>query len=88
MTARQLSDLQLIGDTDRLHAADDNQALSERRAEAMRDGSVAGGIAAYTIQSKAGDPLAQSPGPASPEVIDCPAPNRRVEISGLIAARD
>ncbi|WP_282296138.1 OmpA family protein [Stenotrophomonas sp. PS02289] len=86
---RAASDVQLIavaGYTDRLGADGYNQALSQRRADAVRAALIAGGVPASAI-------VAEGRGETAPVVscsqadedalIACLAPNRRVEISGL-----
>lgn len=81
----------VVGYTDRLGDEAHNAALSQRRAETVRDFIVALGVSSGLIRAEgrgASNALVECPGHASADVIACLAPNRRVEISGLIAQRD
>lgn len=78
--------LTVTGHTDRLGSANYNQGLSVRRAEAVRSHLVSLGIPASAIQAVGrgdADPVVQCSQTKRKELIDCLAPNRRVEIAGL-----
>lgn len=74
----------VVGHTDRLGSADYNQRLSERRAQAVRTALIGAGVAASAISAHgAGEtqPLVQCEAAPRAELIDCLAPNRRVELT-------
>jgi outer membrane protein OmpA-like peptidoglycan-associated protein len=76
--ARPVAEIEVIGHTDRLAAADYNQRLSESRAGWVRDWLVAGGVEASTIRTTGRgerDPVVPTDdGVAEPR-------NRRVEVT-------
>jgi len=79
-----VDNVQVTGYTDRIGATKYNQKLSERRAEAVKDYLVSKGIAADRItavgKGKA-DPVVTCDGiKKRKELIECLAPNRRVEV--------
>jgi len=81
--AEQVDSLRVIGYTDRLGSAGSNQALSERRAQAVKSYLVSRGVPGESIQVDgrgAADPVVDCPGAKSPKVVECLKPNRRVRI--------
>ena len=86
---RSASEVQMIavaGYTDRIGASGYNVDLSQRRAEAVRAALIAGGVPAAAIIAEGRgemDPVVACDQPAGSGLIECLAPNRRVEISGL-----
>ncbi|MGC4011724.1 MAG: outer membrane protein assembly factor BamE [Pseudomonas sp.] len=80
----QLQSIDIVGYTDRIGSADSNNALSLRRANAVRDYLVKRGIpgSIITVDGRgSAEPLVSCPGPKSAAVIDCLAPNRRTTIA-------
>lgn len=78
--------LTITGYTDRLGSAGYNEGLSMRRAEAVRNHLASLGIPMAAMQAVgkgAADPVVQCNQGRRQELIDCLAPNRRVEIAGL-----
>jgi OOP family OmpA-OmpF porin len=76
----------VTGYADRLGASEHNLNLSRRRAEAVANTLKADGVMAqrFIVQGKGtSSPVVNCTGGASPTVIACLAPNRRVEIRGL-----
>ncbi|MCF7752172.1 OmpA family protein [Bacillus subtilis subsp. subtilis] len=89
-TASQVQTIQVLGYTDRIGSDRYNQGLSQRRAQAVRDALVQGGVPAEAIVAEGrgkADPLVQCTQANRQAVIHCLAPNRRVEISGLAHSR-
>jgi outer membrane protein OmpA-like peptidoglycan-associated protein len=89
-SASQVQTIQVLGYTDRIGSDGYNQVLSQRRAQAVRDALVQGGVPAATIVAEGrgkADPLVQCAQGNRQAVIACLAPNRRVEISGLAQTR-
>ena len=85
LPARQLENkqIQITGHTDRIGAEGYNQALSERRAQAVRDYLVSKGLPADAISTQglgAAKPVVGCEGERGASLIDCLAPNRRTEI--------
>ena len=88
--ASRVQTIQVIGYTDRIGSDGYNQVLSQRRAQAVRDALVQGGVPAAAIVAEGrgkADPLVQCAQGNRQAVIACLAPNRRVEISGLAQTR-
>ncbi|WP_158752679.1 OmpA family protein [Dyella sp. S184] len=85
-SASQVEDILVIGYTDRIGSDSYNLALSQRRADAVRNYLVAGGVPTTAIRvdgrGKA-DPVVQCSNAVRPELIACLAPNRRVELNGV-----
>ena len=74
----------LSGHTDELGSDDYNQRLSEQRANAVRDYLVAKGVDASRIEVVGlgrTAPVKSCPGQIGAALIDCLAPNRRVELA-------
>ncbi len=86
----QVTNVNVIGYTDRLGSTKYNQALSERRAVAVRDYLISKGLSASRLN-------AEGKGEANPAVmcdmknrtklIECLEPNRRVEIEQITVQR-
>jgi outer membrane protein OmpA-like peptidoglycan-associated protein len=85
--ASQVEQLRITGYTDRIGSDSYNLALSQRRAESVRDYLAANGVPADAMQVEGrgkADPVAECPdGGRRADLIACLAPNRRVEISGI-----
>lgn len=80
--------VQIDGHADRIGTQQYNQRLSERRAEAVRAYLVSRGFSASSMESIGfgkTNPVKSCPGQLTPKtrqaLIDCLAPNRRVEVS-------
>jgi len=89
-SASQVQTIQVLGYTDRIGSDGYNQVLSHRRAQAVRDALVQGGVPAAAIVAEGrgkADPLVNCTQGNRQAVIACLAPNRRVEISGLAQVR-
>ncbi|WP_249404418.1 OmpA family protein [Stenotrophomonas sp. CFBP 13724] len=83
--ASEVQRIEVVGYTDRIGSASYNQALSTRRAEAVRSALVEGGVASGAIRAEGrgdAEPLVQCDQRSQPALIACLAPNRRVQISG------
>ncbi len=88
--ASRVQTIQVIGYTDRIGSDRYNLVLSQRRAEAVRDALVAGGVPAGAIIAEGrgkADPLVQCAQAQRKALIVCLAPNRRVELSGKALPR-
>lgn len=75
--------IHVIGHSDRLGSAKVNVAVSARRAEAVRDYLVQAGIPAERITARGQgslSPLVQCEEERGQALIDCLAPNRRVDL--------
>ena len=86
---RDVRAVNLVGYTDRIGGDAYNQALSRRRAEAVRDYLVAHGVPADVITTEgrgAADPLVACPDLSGNRLRTCLAPNRRVSVS-IVARR-
>ncbi|WNH52346.1 OmpA family protein [Stenotrophomonas oahuensis] len=84
--ASQVQMIAVTGYTDRIGADDYNHKLSQRRAEAVRAALIAGGVPSTAIVAEGrGEtaPVVACAQPPGDALIDCLAPNRRVEISGI-----
>ncbi|MDH6590467.1 OOP family OmpA-OmpF porin [Variovorax sp. TBS-050B] len=82
-SARPVSAVRITGHTDRLGSADYNRALSLARAETVRDHLVRNGVPAQALQVEGKgetEPKVQCSQSRRAELIECLAPNRRVEI--------
>ncbi len=76
--------LNIIGYTDRIGSNAYNMELSRRRAQSVRNYLVQQGISAASIHAEGrgnSAPLVQCEDAAGPALLDCLAPNRRVEIA-------
>lgn len=89
--ASQVQDILVVGYADRLGNARHNLTLSQRRAEAVRQVLVEGGVAASAIRAEgrgSTQPLADCARiKAHKALVACLAPDRRVEISANATAR-
>jgi outer membrane protein OmpA-like peptidoglycan-associated protein len=81
---RAINSITVTGHTDRIGSAMYNQALSQRRAQTVRDMFVRGGLEPYAVRALgmgSNYPVVQCPGTrVTPELVRCLQPNRRVEI--------
>ncbi len=85
-SASQVENIRVVGYTDRIGSDSYNLALSRRRAEAVRDYLVAGGVPTGAVQVEGrgeADPVASCAVTGRDALIDCLAPDRRVELSGV-----
>ena len=88
--ASRVQTIQVIGYTDRIGSDRYNLVLSQRRAEAVRNALIAGGVPATAIVAEGrgkADPLVQCEQTQRQALIVCLAPNRRVELSGRVLPR-
>ncbi|KOQ71897.1 OmpA family protein [Stenotrophomonas maltophilia] len=88
--AAQVQSIRVTGYTDRIGSASYNQALSQRRADAVRNALVQGGVPAGSISAEgrgAAEPIVQCEQRNRRELIACLAPNRRVQIAGMAHPR-
>lgn len=88
--AAQVQSIRVTGYTDRIGSASYNQALSQRRADAVRTALVQGGVPAGSISAEgrgAAEPIVQCEQRNRRELIACLAPNRRVQIAGMAHPR-
>lgn len=88
--ASRVQTIQVIGYTDRIGSDRYNLVLSQRRAEAVRDALVAGGVPTAAIVAEGrgkADPLVHCEQAQRNALIVCLAPNRRVELSGRALPR-
>lgn len=84
--ASQVQMIAVAGYSDRIGEGDYNLDLSQRRAEAVRSALIAGGVPSAAIVAEGrgeSAPVVECAQPAGTALIDCLAPNRRVEISGI-----
>lgn len=84
MNRVQVQSIDIVGYTDRIGSAASNNALSLRRANAVRDYFESRGVpgSIITVDGRGpAEPLVSCPGPKSAAVIDCLAPNRRTTIA-------
>ena len=82
-SVRSVDAIKVTGHTDRLGSTTYNQALSLARANTVRDYLVRAGVPAQTLQVQGkgeSEPKVQCAQTRRVELIDCLAPNRRVEI--------
>lgn len=87
--ASHIQDIAITGYTDRIGSEHYNQALSRRRAEAVRDYLAAHGVPAGTMKVDGrgpADPVVQCEDKKRDRLIACLAPNRRVELKGSARA--
>jgi outer membrane protein OmpA-like peptidoglycan-associated protein len=85
-SASQVESILVVGYTDRIGSDSYNLALSRRRAEAVRDYLVTGGVPAGAVHVEGrgeADPVASCTGGGRDALIVCLAPDRRVELSGI-----
>lgn len=84
--ASQVQNIDVVGYTDRIGSDSYNMGLSQRRAAAVRDYLVQGGVPAGAIQVEGrgkADPVVECQDSKRSALIACLAPNRRVELSGM-----
>jgi len=84
MNQVQVQSIDIVGYTDRIGNAASNNALSLRRANAVREYFESHGVpgSMITVDGRgSAEPLVSCPGPKSAAVIDCLAPNRRTTIA-------
>jgi OOP family OmpA-OmpF porin len=89
-SASQVQTIEVAGYTDRIGSAAYNRELSQRRADAVREALVQGGVPATAIVAEGrgnAQPLVQCGPLAKQALIACLAPNRRVEVSGVARPR-
>ncbi|HBS64022.1 MAG TPA: hypothetical protein DEB32_15200 [Stenotrophomonas sp.] len=89
-SASQVQTIQVLGYTDRIGTDAYNLDLSQRRAQAVRDALVQGGVPAAAIIAEGrgkANPLVQCDSAGRKALIACLAPNRRVELSGMATPR-
>ena len=82
--ARSIHSVGLVGYTDRIGDRAQNDDLSLRRANAVRDYLVGHGVDAGLITTEGrgdDDPVVACPGLTGQRLRDCLAPNRRVEVN-------
>jgi len=88
--ASHIQDIMITGYTDRIGSQSYNLALSQRRAQAVRDYLAARGVSAQAMQVNGrgdADPVVQCDDKQRSRLIACLAPNRRVELKGTARAQ-
>ncbi|ULU26392.1 OmpA family protein [Dyella terrae] len=88
--ASHIQDIMIIGYTDRIGSERYNLALSQRRAESVRDYLAAHGVSPAAMQVAGrgeADPVTQCNDKRRDRLIACLAPNRRVELKGTARAQ-
>ncbi|WP_109127214.1 OmpA family protein [Dyella sp. C11] len=88
--ASHIQDILITGYTDRIGSERYNLALSQRRAESVRDYLASRGVAPSAMQVSGrgdADPVVQCNDRKRDALIACLAPNRRVELKGTAKAR-
>ena len=83
LRASPFGHVEVIGYTDRLGSDSSNLALSERRANAVREVFIQQGVPAEKIRAEglgSRDPVAQCGNASADALVRCLQPNRRVEI--------
>lgn len=83
LAERPVEIVHVIGHSDRLGTALANQTVSSQRANAVRDYLIGHGVAEERITAVgrgAVEPVVECEGRGGQQVIDCLAPNRRVEV--------
>ncbi len=84
-SASQVQNINVVGYSDRIGDDEYNLWLSQRRAEAVRQALVAGGVPVAAINAEGrgnADPIVQCEQTQRAALISCLAPNRRVQVSG------
>jgi outer membrane protein OmpA-like peptidoglycan-associated protein len=84
MEQARVTGIDIVGYTDRIGSVASNEALSLRRADAVRNYLVSRGVpgSVITVDGRgSADPLVSCPGPKTPAVVECLAPNRRTAIT-------
>ncbi|MDB5910338.1 MAG: flagellar motor protein MotB [Massilia sp.] len=85
-----ITDVQITGYADRLGSAKYNLKLSQRRANAVRDYLIAKGVDASRLKAVGkgkANPVVQCHQKKRAELIECLAPNRRVEVEQITVER-
>jgi outer membrane protein OmpA-like peptidoglycan-associated protein len=88
--ASHIQDIMITGYTDRIGSERYNLALSQRRAQAVRDYLAAHGVSPAAMQVAGrgnADPVVQCDEKKRDRLIACLAPNRRVELKGTAKAQ-
>lgn len=83
--ASEIEDILIIGYTDRIGSESYNLALSQRRANSVRNYLVSGGVPYHAISVEGrgeAEPRVTCPESGRATLIVCLSPNRRVELSG------
>ena len=86
----QIGDVTVTGYTDRLGTDGYNQALSERRANAVKGYLVEKGVAANRLKAVGrgeANPVVRCDDAGKADLIKCLEPNRRVEVEGITVER-
>ncbi|MBA3004765.1 MAG: OmpA family protein [Desulfurivibrio sp.] len=90
MNDSTIDDVLIVGYTDRIGSEKYNQKLSERRAEAVKKYLVDKGVKADRLTAKGkgeANPIVDCKGKKNVVLINCLAPNRRVEIEQITVKR-
>lgn len=88
--ASRIQDIMITGYTDRIGSERYNLALSQRRAESVRDYLATHGVSPAAMQVAGrgeADPVVQCNDKRRDRLIACLAPNRRVELKGTARAQ-
>lgn len=90
-TESDIDQIVITGHTDRLGAESYNQALSERRARAVKNYLVSRGVSADRLRAEGKgetSPVVQCDNQARSALIRCLQPNRRVEVEQITVVRE
>lgn len=81
---QRLDAVELVGYTDRVGSKSYNDKLAQKRADTVREYLIAQGVPEGVITAEGrgeADPIAECPNLRGQKLIDCLAPNRRVEVT-------